>query len=236
MGGTYAEEVCLRARDQTRRSPPPRPRRRGDRPAPRPWGGLRPRRGVPAIGCRDGERIVDVVPAPLAVYDGLERRGVRKLQRGPRRVFLPPRRRMRRRRSRRPPWEAEAEMQMGRSRSSGSGSRSWPVSARRSTRGTASAEAVSPGYRRASLIGFTYSEILAKIKTWPPHSGEDPLLDYQGSSASVFDDPGDGGVGGGGTVGEVGRKGEARCRSGAERKPHRPPERPEVLRPGEGAG
>jgi predicted ribosome quality control (RQC) complex YloA/Tae2 family protein len=209
MGGTYAEEVCLRAginKTEPAHALAGEEIDRLHRALGEVFGLVE---AYPHI-VADGERIVDVVPAPLAVYDGLERREFGSFSEALDEFFsseetdaeeAKPKTALERRRE-----MQERSIQEFREREQELARLGEKIYER-----YGEVEAVLAGISKGFDRGFTYSEILAKIKTSGLPIAEKILsLDYQGELRLRLDDPGDGGVGGGGTVGEVGRKGEAR--------------------------
>lgn len=209
MGGTYAEEVCLRAginKTEPAHALAGEEIDRLHRALGEVFGLVE---AYPHI-VADGERIVDVVPAPLAVYDGLERREFGSFSEALDEFFTSeeadaeeakPKTALERRRE-----MQERSIQEFREREQELARLGEKIYER-----YGEVEAVLAGISKGFDRGFTYSEILAKIKTSGLPIAEKILaLDYQGELRLRLDDPGDGGVGGGGTVGEVGRKGEAR--------------------------
>lgn len=209
MGGTYAEEVCLRAginKTEPAHALVGEEIDRLHRALGEVFGLVE---AYPHI-VADGERIVDVVPAPLAVYDGLERREFGSFSEALDEFFsseetdaeeAKPKTALERRRE-----MQERSIQEFREREQELARLGEKIYER-----YGEVEAVLAGISKGFDRGFTYSEILAKIKTSGLPIAEKILsLDYQGELRLRLDDPGDGGVGGGGTVGEVGRKGEAR--------------------------
>jgi len=208
MGGTYAEEVCLRAginKTEPAHALVGEEIDRLHRALGEVFGLVE---AYPHI-VADGERIVDVVPAPLAVYDGLERREFGSFSEALDEFFsseeadaeeAKPKTALERRRE-----MQERSIQEFREREQELARLGEKIYER-----YGEVEAVLAGISKGFDRGFTYSEILAKIKTSGLPIAEKILsLDYQGELRLRLDDPGDGGVGGGGTVGEVGRKGEA---------------------------
>lgn len=208
MGGTYAEEVCLRAginKTEPAHALAGEEIDRLHRALGEVFGLVE---AYPHI-VADGERIVDVVPAPLAVYDGLERREFGSFSEALDEFFsseeadaeeAKPKTALERRRE-----MQERSIQEFREREQELARLGEKIYER-----YGEVEAVLAGISKGFDRGFTYSEILAKIKTSGLPIAEKILsLDYQGELRLRLDDPGDGGVGGGGTVGEVGRKGEA---------------------------
>jgi len=208
MGGTYAEEVCLRAginKTEPAHALVGEEIDRLHRALGEVFGLVE---AYPHI-VADGERIVDVVPAPLAVYDGLERREFGSFSEALDEFFTSeeadaeeakPKTALERRRE-----MQERSIQEFREREQELARLGEKIYER-----YGEVEAVLAGISKGFDRGFTYSEILAKIKTSGLPIAEKILsLDYQGELRLRLDDPGDGGVGGGGTVGEVGRKGEA---------------------------
>jgi len=208
MGGTYAEEVCLRAginKTEPAHALVGEEIDRLHRALGEVFGLVE---AYPHI-VADGERIVDVVPAPLGVYDGLERREFGSFSEALDEFFsseeadaeeAKPKTALERRRE-----MQERSIQEFREREQELARLGEKIYER-----YGEVEAVLAGISKGFDRGFTYSEILAKIKTSGLPIAEKILsLDYQGELRLRLDDPGDGGVGGGGTVGEVGRKGEA---------------------------
>ena len=213
MGGTYAEEICLRAGINKTEPAFALAGEEIDR-LHRALGevfGLA--EAYPHL-VAEGERIVDVVPAPLAVYDGLERREFGSFSEALDEFFsskeaeaeeAKPKTALERRRE-----MQERSIQEFRERERELARLGEKVYERYGEVEAVLA-AISKGFER----GFTYSEILAKIKTSGLPIAEKILaLDYQGELRLRLDDPSDGGEGGGegerGTVGDTGGKGEAR--------------------------
>lgn len=211
MGGTYAEEVCLRAginKTEPAHALAGEEIDRLHRALGEVFGLVE---AYPHI-VADGEGIVDVVPAPLAVYDGLERREFGSFSEALDEFFTSeeadaeeakPKTALERRRE-----MQERSIQEFREREQEL-ARLGEKIYERYGEVEAVLAAISKGFDR----GFTYSEILAKIKTSGLPIAEKILsLDYQGELRLRLDDPGDGDGGGvgGGTVGDTGRKGEAR--------------------------
>lgn len=211
MGGTYAEEVCLRA--GINKTEPAHSLMAEE--IDRVYRALGEVFGLVQTGPHlvlDEGGVVDVVPAPLAVYDGLERREFESFSQALDEFFsseeaegeeAKPKTALERRRE-----MQERSIQEFRDKEKEYSSLGEKVYERYGEV-EAVLTAISKGFER----GFTYSEILARIKTCGLPIAEKILaLDYQGELRLRLDDPadGDGGGGKGGTVGDAGGKGGGR--------------------------
>lgn len=211
MGGTYAEEVCLRAglhKTEPASALTGEEIDRVHRALSEVFGLVQT---DPHFVLDEGG-VVDVVPAPLAVYGGLDRREFGSFSEALDEFFsieeveadgAKPKTALERRRE-----MQERSIQEFREREREL-ARLGEKIYERYGEVEAVLAAISKGFER----GFTYSEILAKIRTSGLPIAEKILsLDYQGELRLRLDDPGDGdgGEGKGGTVGDTGGKGEAR--------------------------
>ena len=208
MGGTYAEEVCLRAglhKTQPAHSLTGEEIDRVHRALGEVFGLVQTEPHL----VLDREEVVDVVPAPLAVYADLERREFGSFSEALDEFFsleeaegeeAKPKTALERRRD-----MQERSIQEFRDKE-----REYASLGEKIYERYAEVEAVLAAISKGFEKGFTYSEILAKIRTCGLPIAEKILaLDYQGELRLRLDDPADGVGGGGGTVGDTGGKGEA---------------------------
>ena len=209
MGGTYAEEVCLRAglhKTEPAHSLTGEEIDRVHQALGEVFGLVQT---DPHLVLDRGE-VVDVVPAPLAVYNGLERREFESFSQALDEFFSleeaegeekKPKTALERRRE-----MQERSIQEFRDKEQEYSSLGEKIYER-----YGEVEAVLAAISKGFEKGFTYSEILAKIKTCGLPIAEKILaLDYQGELRLRLDDPADGDGDGGGTVGDTGGKGEGR--------------------------
>ena len=209
MGGTYAEEVCLRAglhKTEPAHSLTGEEIDRVHQALGEVFGLVQT---DPHL-VLDGGEVVDVVPAPLAVYNGLERREFESFSQALDEFFAieeaegeeaKPKTALERRRE-----MQERSIQEFRDKE-----REYSSLGEKIYERYGEVEAVLAAISKGFEKGFTYSEILAKIRTCGLPIAEKILaLDYQGELRLRLDDPGDGDDVGGGTVGDTGGKGEAR--------------------------
>jgi len=205
MGGTYAEEVCLRAglnKTEPAHSLTGEEIDRVHRALGEIFGLVQT---DPHLVLDEG-RVVDVVPAPLAVYGGLDRREFGSFSEALDEFFAieeakaegaKPKTALERRRE-----MQERSIQEFRDKERELARLGEKIYERYGEVDAVLA-AISKGFEK----GYTYSEILAKIKTSGLPIAEKILaLDYQGELLLRLDDPGDGV----GEAGNAGGEGEAR--------------------------
>lgn len=205
MGGTYAEEVCLRAglnKTEPAHSLTGEEIDRVHRALGEIFGLVQT---DPHLVLDEGG-VVDAVPAPLAVYGGLDRREFGSFSEALDEFFaieeakaegVKPKTALERRRE-----MQERSIQEFRDKE-----RELARLGEKIYERYGEVEAVLAAISKGFEKGYTYSEILAKIKTSGLPIAEKILaLDYQGELLLRLDDPGDGG----GEAANAGGEGEAR--------------------------